>query len=71
MLFSLTAIVRLGLIRSCFLCALLPILGVSFSQASADEPASLVNVLVTYHSLSGHTERMAEAVADGVKSVSG
>jgi NAD(P)H dehydrogenase (quinone) len=26
---------------------------------------------VTYHSLSGNTERMAEAVVDGVKSVSG
>jgi NAD(P)H dehydrogenase (quinone) len=71
MLFSLTAIVRFGLIRSFFLCALLPILGVSFSQASADEPAPLVKVLVTYHSRSGHTERMAEAVADGVKSVPG
>ena len=31
----------------------------------------LVKVLVTYHSLSGNTERMAEAVVDGVKSVSG
>jgi len=30
-----------------------------------------VKVLVTYHSLSGNTERMAEAVVDGVKSVSG
>jgi NAD(P)H dehydrogenase (quinone) len=40
-------------------------------SASADEPAPLVKVLVTYHSLSGNTERMAEAVADGVKSISG
>ena len=70
-LFALTAIVRFSLIRSFFLCALLPILGVSVSTASADEPAPLVKVLVTYHSLSGHTERMAEAVADGVNSVSG
>ncbi|HEV8619693.1 MAG TPA: NAD(P)H-dependent oxidoreductase [Nitrospiraceae bacterium] len=30
-----------------------------------------MKVLVTYHSLSGNTERMAEAVVDGVKSVSG
>lgn len=30
-----------------------------------------MKVLVTYHSLSGSTERMAEAVVDGVKSVSG
>jgi NAD(P)H dehydrogenase (quinone) len=40
-------------------------------EAFADEPAPPVKVLVTYHSLSGNTERMAEAVADGVKSVSG
>ena len=30
-----------------------------------------MKVLVAYHSLSGNTERMAEAVAEGVKSVSG
>ena len=71
MLFSPTSIVRFRLIVSFFLCALLPILGVSFSKAFADEPAPRVKVLVTYHSLSGHTERLAEAVADGVKSVSG
>jgi NAD(P)H dehydrogenase (quinone) len=52
-----------------FLCALFLVLG--FSEVSADEPASLVKVLVTYHSLSGNTERMAEAVADGVKGVPG
>jgi NAD(P)H dehydrogenase (quinone) len=36
----------------------------------AEEPAS-VKVLVAYHSLSGNTERMAEAVVEGAKSVSG
>ncbi|NWF73239.1 MAG: flavodoxin family protein [Nitrospirae bacterium] len=41
------------------------------TETFADEPAPLVKVLVTYHSLSGNTERMAEAVVDGVKSVSG
>jgi NAD(P)H dehydrogenase (quinone) len=41
------------------------------ASASADETAPLVKVLVTYHSFSGNTERMAEAVVDGVKSVSG
>ncbi|HSQ90626.1 MAG TPA: NAD(P)H-dependent oxidoreductase [Nitrospiraceae bacterium] len=30
-----------------------------------------MKVLVAYHSLSGNTERMAEAVVDGVKSISG
>lgn len=42
------------------------------NSASAEEaaPAS-VKVLVAYHSLSGNTERMAEAVVDGAKSVPG
>jgi NAD(P)H dehydrogenase (quinone) len=39
--------------------------------AFADEPAIVpVKILVAYHSQSGNTERMAEAVADGVGSVS-
>jgi NAD(P)H dehydrogenase (quinone) len=38
----------------------------------AEEPGSpAVKVLVAYHSLSGNTERMAEAVVEGAKSVSG
>jgi len=38
----------------------------------AEEPAlSLVKVLVAYHSLSGNTERMAQAVVEGAQSVSG
>ena len=46
----------------------------SFPSASvggeeASSPA--VKVLVTYHSLSGHTERMAEAVASGAKELPG
>ena len=35
---------------------------------AADSPPA-INVLVAYHSLSGHTERMAEAVAAGARSV--
>ena len=31
----------------------------------------LVTVLVAYHSVSGHTEKMAQAVAEGVQSVPG
>lgn len=46
-------------------------LAIGSGEVFADEPAPLVKVLVTYHSLSGNTERMAEAVVDGVKSVSG
>ncbi|MGQ0667584.1 MAG: flavodoxin family protein [Nitrospiraceae bacterium] len=41
------------------------------SWSWAEEVPYQVKVLVTYHSLSGNTERMAEAVADGARSVSG
>jgi NAD(P)H dehydrogenase (quinone) len=37
---------------------------------AADQPDSIA-VLVTYHSLSGNTEKMARAVAEGAKSVPG
>jgi NAD(P)H dehydrogenase (quinone) len=69
MFFSLTSISRNRILGPLFLCAIFLVLG--FGEVSADEPAPVVKVLVTYHSLSGNTERMAEAVADGVKSVSG
>ena len=71
MLLSLTSISRLRRIGSLFLCALLLMLGTGSGEIFADEPAPLVKVLVTYHSLSGNTERMAEAVVDGVKGVPG
>ena len=38
---------------------------------SAEESARAIKVLVAYHSLSGHTERMAEAVVEGAKSLPG
>lgn len=41
------------------------------SWSWAEEAPPPVKVLVTYHSLSGNTERMAEAVAEGVTSVPG
>jgi NAD(P)H dehydrogenase (quinone) len=54
-----------------FSCALL-VGGSVWNVAIAEEPAPYaIKVLVTYHSLSGNTERMAEAVADGAKSVPG
>ncbi|MBX9656960.1 MAG: NAD(P)H-dependent oxidoreductase [Nitrospiraceae bacterium] len=47
-----------------------PILGVG--PVSAEEPVSVpVKILVAYHSLSGNTERMAEAVVEGAKSIPG
>jgi len=71
MVLPLTSSSRFRLIGSVFLCALLLILGISSDETCADEPLPLVKVLVTYHSLSGNTERMAEAVVEGVKSVPG
>jgi NAD(P)H dehydrogenase (quinone) len=41
------------------------------SWSWAQEVPYQVKVLVTYHSLSGNTERMAEAVADGARSIQG
>jgi NAD(P)H dehydrogenase (quinone) len=41
------------------------------SWSWADESSPAIKILVTYHSLSGNTARMAEAVATGAKSVSG
>jgi NAD(P)H dehydrogenase (quinone) len=69
MVFSPTSTSRPRLIGSLLLCAIFLVLG--SGETCADESAPLVKVLVTYHSLSGNTERMAEAVADGVKSVPG
>lgn len=39
--------------------------------ARADDATAPVKVLVAYHSLSGNTERMAEAVVEGAKAVPG
>jgi NAD(P)H dehydrogenase (quinone) len=71
MVLPLTSSSRFRLTGSLFLCALLLILGISAGETCAGEPVPLVKVLVAYHSLSGNTERMAEAVVEGVKSVPG
>jgi NAD(P)H dehydrogenase (quinone) len=42
---------------------------VALSRAGDTSPS--IKILVTYHSLSGNTERMAEAVVAGAKSVAG
>ncbi len=65
------SIPRLRSVGSLFLCVLLLISGIGSGETFADEPAQPVKVLVTYHSLSGNTERMAEAVADGSRSLPG
>ncbi len=66
-----TLIPRFRPLGSLFLCVLFLILGSGLGETFAEEPAPLVKVLVTYHSLSGNTERMAEAVVDGAKTVPG
>jgi len=71
MFFSLTSRSRFCIIRFLFLCTILLALGIGSGEVFADEPPLLVKVLVTYYSLSGNTERMAEAVVEGVKSISG
>ena len=71
MFFSHTSSSRPRIASFLFLGILLLALSIGFEEAFADESPPLVKVLVTYHSLSGNTERMAEAVVDGVKSVSG
>ena len=62
---------RVGII---FLTAWFPfiLLSAAVRPASAEESViANVKVLVAYHSLSGNTERMAEAVVEGAKSLSG
>lgn len=66
-----TLIPRFRPLGSLFLYVLFLILGSGLGETFAEEPAPLVKVLVTYHSLSGNTERMAEAVVDGAKTVPG
>ena len=52
----------------CLLC--LWVLLVPAGSSAADQTAT-VTVLVTYHSLTGNTEKMARAVAEGAKAVPG
>jgi len=56
---------------SVLLAVVLGAFSLSTSDVGGEEAAPTVKVLVTYHSLSGHTERMAEAVASGAKELPG
>ncbi|HEU4505327.1 MAG TPA: NAD(P)H-dependent oxidoreductase [Nitrospira sp.] len=54
------------------LCLVSASVTLGLNYAFADEPAPpALKVLVAYHSLSGNTERMAEAVVEGAKSLPG
>ena len=46
------------------------VLALYASPGDAADPAPVI-VLVTYHSATGNTEKMAQGVADGAKAVSG
>jgi NAD(P)H dehydrogenase (quinone) len=50
---------------------LLMVWDVVAQPARAEEAQSAIKVLVAYHSVSGNTERMAEAVVEGARSVAG
>ncbi|HKT36247.1 MAG TPA: NAD(P)H-dependent oxidoreductase [Nitrospira sp.] len=52
-------------------CLALSFAALQSNLVSAEEPASATKVLVAYHSMSGNTERMAEAVVEGAKSLPG
>jgi NAD(P)H dehydrogenase (quinone) len=59
-------------LTSLVLCLILSPITFKAGSASADELARpVIRVLVAYHSLSGNTERMAEAVVEGAKSLPG
>ena len=60
-----------SIVSLCFYVVFFAILGGGSGETFAEEPTPLVKVLVTYHSRSGNTERMAEAVMEGAKSVAG
>jgi NAD(P)H dehydrogenase (quinone) len=61
------------IIRSvgCSILLLMMVWVVVARPAKAEEAQSAIKVLVAYHSLSGNTERMAEAVVEGARSVVG
>lgn len=54
--------------RGLLFCFVWLVLVVNVSSVQAEQ---FVKVLVAYHSASGHTEKMAQAVAEGVRSVPG
>ena len=59
-------------LTSLVLCLILSPITIKAGSAFADELARpVIRVLVAYHSLSGNTERMAEAVVEGAKSLPG
>jgi NAD(P)H dehydrogenase (quinone) len=52
-------------------CLVLSYAALQLNFASAEQPPAAIKILVAYHSMSGNTERMAEAVVEGAKSLPG
>ena len=50
-------------------CTISIVLVLSLAPARGDEPS--ITVLVAYHSMGGHTEKMAQGVLEGARSVPG
>ena len=50
---------------------MLSLSSVAFAEEREGSPIPVAKVLITYHSLSGNTEKMADAVAEGARSVPG
>ena len=57
-------------LKSAGVLCMVAVLALYASPGDAADPAPVI-VLVTYHSASGNTEKMAQAVAEGAKAVSG
>ena len=55
------------------ICVLVVLLLISVQPvlSAAEELPATIKVLIAYHSLTGHTEKMAQGVAEGVKGVPG
>ncbi len=54
-----------------FIVSLIAVVALSGRVEAAETALSSVKVLIAYHSMSGNTEKMAEAVAEGARSVPG
>lgn len=61
---------RRAVLKRAGLIAAAAVLALSGSPGDAADPVP-VTVLVTYHSVTGNTEKMAQGVADGARAVSG
>ena len=57
--------------RKTMIAPALPVFLFLGSPTQAADPAAQITILITYHSVSGNTEKMAQGVAEGAKAVPG